>query len=422
MPKGLLTGKRLALVALGVVIALGLVRAFRPMAVLVDTTVVERGPLLVTADDDGRTRVRERYVISAPVDGRLLRTVLDPGDAVFAGETVVAEFAPVAPHLLDARSRAEAEARVQRAEAALLEARARRDQAEADLAFAGTELERARELAESGAGSEEALDRAKHDERRARAGLDAAEFAVQVGAYELELARASLVEPPAEALEPERAGGRTLDGGPVAEGLVPLRSPIDGVVLRVFEESARPLTVGTPILEVGNVGALEIVADFLSQDAVRIRPGMRVVVEGYGAELEGSAQLEGVVRVVEPGGFTKVSALGVEEQRVNVVVDLVEAGPDDVDRASLGDGYRVEVRVVLWEAGDVLVVPTGALFQEDGGWFVFVVDGDRAVERAVELGRRNGLEAEVQGGLTAGERVVLYPNELIEDGVRIEGR
>jgi HlyD family secretion protein len=403
--------------ALLAAVVLALVRAYRGSPVLVDTSVVARGPLQVTVDDDGRTRVRDAYTISAPIAGRLVRVALDPGDQVLAGETVVAEFQPVDPGLLDARSKAEAEARLGRAEAAVKEAEAREGQADADLAYAEAELARVRELHSQGLESRDTLDQAQRNEQRLREGRRAAEFGRQVARYELELARASLIEDRPAELSPEDG----VTPMPVNDGRMMMRSPIDGSVLRVFERSSRPLTVGAPILEVGSTSALEIVAEYLSQDAVKIRPGMRVLIEGWGGELpDGSDRtLEGVVRLVEPAGFTKVSALGVEEQRVNVIVDPTG---DPQAWSSLGDGYRVELRIVLLETDDVLVVPTGALFREGGDWAVFAVEGEVAVKRKVQIGNRNGLEAEVTGGLAEGERVVLYPSELVGDGTRVEAR
>ena len=412
--------KRAFWIAAGVALVFLAARAFRRMPILVDTAVVARGTLRVTADDDGRTRVRERYTISAPIGGRLLRTALRAGDSVRAGETVVAEFAPTSPELLDARTRAEAQARLRRAEAAGLEADARREQAEADIVYAAAELERMQDLAAGGIESREALDRALRDERRAASGLRAAEFAVQVAQYELELARASFVESDPVELASDGAVDPRLQRN--AAGALPLHSPIQGRVLRVFEESARTLTAGTPILEVGNTAALEIVADYLSQDAVKVRPGMRVRIEGWGGE-EAPGQertLEGSVRVVEPGGFTKISALGVEEQRVNVIVDPVS--DEDGAWTMLGDGYRVELRIVLWEEGDVLIVPTGALFREGEQWYVFAVQDEAARRREVTLGQRNGLEAQVLSGLAEDDRVVLYPSELVGEGARLEVR
>jgi HlyD family secretion protein len=397
---------------------LALARAFAPDPVLVDTALAGRGALSVTLDDDGRTRVRERYTVSAPIQGRLLRAALDPGDAVRAGETVVAEFAPVASTLLDARSRAEAQARILRAQARLREAEALRKQAEADLEFASAELARVRELREREIQPLAAVEKAEREERRATEGLRASSSGVQVARFELELARASLGEVPGKQQEGATAG---------KDGTLELRSPIDGIVLRIHEESARTLPAGAPILEVGNTRALEVVADYLSQDAVKIQPGMPAWIVGWGGEEETGEErtLRARVRVVEPAGFTKVSALGVEEQRVNVILDPVlldPEGPDAQAWSALGDGYRVEVRIELWQQEAVLRVPTGALFRDGESWAAFVVDGDRALLRRVQLGRQNGLEAQVLSGLAEGERVILYPTELVREGTRVEPR
>jgi HlyD family secretion protein len=390
---------------------LGLVRAFAPEPVLVDTGLVARKTLSVTLDDDGRTRVRERYTVSAPIQGRLLRTTLDPGDPVRAAETVVAEFAPMTPTLLDARSRAEAQARVLRAEARLREAQALREQAEADLKFTKAELARVQELRERDIQPLAAVERAERENRRASEGLRASSFGVQVARFELEQARASLGEGPAAQTEPSAR----------KDGTLALRSPIDGIVLRIHEESSRTLNAGEPILEVGNTRLLEVVADYLSQDGVKIQPGMPALIVGWGGETQAGEEriLHALVRRVEPAGFTKVSALGVEEQRVNVVLD-----PDGDSEAwsALGDGYRVEVRVVLWEQSNVLCVPAGALFRDGESWAAFVVDDERAVLRRLELGRQNGLDAEVVSGLVEGDRVVLYPTELVRDGTAVEPR
>lgn len=407
----------------GIGLVFVLVRAFDPTPVPVDVGMVRRGTLRVTVDDDGRTRVRERYTIAAPIEGRLLRTALDPGDEVRARDTVVAEFAPVAPSFLDERSRAEAAARLSRAEAAVGEAAARAQQAEADLELAVVELERARELAQRDMSARADLDVAERNERRAHEGLRAARFGVEVAGFELALARASLDEPHAEGAEDPAVGQseNASNGDRVVERRLRLRSPIDGRVLRVFEESARALPAGSPLLEVGNTARLEIVADYLTQDAVKVEPGMGVLVEGWGGEQPsgGEQVLEGSVRVVEPGGFTKVSALGVEEQRVNIIVDPVG---DAAAWSAFGDGYRVELRIVLWEHDDVLTVPTGALFRRGDAWSAFVVEDGVAHERTVELGRRSALEAEVVSGLEAGARVVLYPSALIAEGMPVEAR
>ncbi len=380
------------------------VRAFESQPVLVDIATVERGDLVVTVDDDGRTRLRERFVISAPCDGQLLRTPLKAGAAVSANETELAEFQPRVPELLDARARAAANARVERAAAALEQAKAAHAQSEAQLRYATADLLRRNELMKTGSETAHEKDRAERDERLATAGLRSAEYAVVVAEHELGLARAGLVEDVDEQREPTR-----------------LYSPIDGDVIQVFEESARTISAGTPILEIGNASAIEVVADFLSQDAVKIRPGMRVMVEGWGGDGPGAEEqvLRAHVRLLEPGGFTKISALGVEEQRVNVIID--PSAPTAGWR-QLQDGYRVELRVVIREQKDVLLVPVGALFREKDDWAVFVVTQGHAEKRTVSLGTHNGLHAEVLGGLASDEQVVLYPSALIADGVAIEAR
>ncbi|MEM7205696.1 MAG: HlyD family efflux transporter periplasmic adaptor subunit [Planctomycetota bacterium] len=405
-------------IAVGAAAVFAVVRAFQPVPVLVDVATIERGVLRVTVDDDGRTRVRERYTISAPIPGRLLRTALNPGDAVQGQATVVAEFEPTPAELLDARSRAEARATLSRSLAAVRQAQARRAQAEAEVSLTSAALERAQQLRQRDDSSARALDLAERDERLAREGVRAAEFAEQVAQFEVELARASLREAVPADLRQGEADDPEIETVPTR---LQLTSPIDGVVLRVFEESARTLAAGAPILEVGAVGKLEVVADFLSQDAVRVRAGMPALIAGWGRSLgdEDEAELRGRVRVVEPGGFTKVSALGVEEQRVNVVIDPADDAPA---WRGLGDGYRVEVSVVLSEQADVALVPTGALFRQGADWAVFVVEEGRAALRSVTIGRRNGLQAEVATGLRAGDRVVLYPSDLIANGTRIAAR
>ncbi len=414
------------LVVLGAV-AFGLWRGFQPQPVLVDAAGVRRGALAITADDDGRTRVRDRYTISAPVRGRLLRPPLEAGDTVRARETLVAEFAPIAADPLDARARAEAVARERRAQAALRQARAELAQAAAQEEYASAELRRAEELRARDNAPPRALDAAVRDARQAREAVRAAEFRVAVAEYELELANATLRVRAADqdglpaAVAPSDAGGRT---DAEHDGVLRLRSPIDGAVLRVFEESARTMPAGTAILDVGDVAELEIVADFLSQQAVKMRPGMPVEVHGFGGETEAGAArvLGGRVRRIEPGGFTRVSALGIEEQRVNVIVD---PDPEQVAAgawARLGDGYRVEVRVELWRGDDLLLVPAGALFRWRDQWAVFVVRGEVAERVIVQLGRRGPLESEVRDGLVESDEVVLYPTEMLVDGGLVKKR
>ena len=372
---------------------------FRPQPLPVDLAEVERGPLRVTLDEEGETRVRDRYVVSAPLAGRVLRIELEPGDAVQAETTVLATFQPSTPILLDARSRAESEARTKAARSALGQAKAERDRAQAELRFAESEHERAKRLAESEIISQEALETARLRWETAVEGLEASGHAVESAEHELDRARASLLEV------------RSLESGAGGDPIA-LYSPIDGVVLRRLRESEAVVPAGEPLLEVGDPVDLEIVSDLLSNDAVRVRPGQPVVLEHWG----GDESLHGQVRRVEPSGFTKISALGVEEQRVNVVIDFTD--PETAWQA-LGDGYRVEVRIVVWESDDVIKVPGNSLFRSGDGWAVFVVEAGTARLRPVSLGPRNGLEASIEEGLAVGEAVIVHPGDDVTDGVAV---
>jgi HlyD family secretion protein len=371
-----------------------------PEPVAVDLAKVGRGSLRVTLDHEGKTRVHDRFLISAPVQGRVLRIELRAGDPVEAGRTVLATFAPAAPVPLDLRSRAEARARVAAAVAAFARARAERDQAEAEAHLARTELERRGRLARDGIVAPQDLDVAESTARSREAALAAAESAASAARHDLEAAQASLLEPQAP-----RSGGVVLS----------LRSPVDGVVLRRLQESEAVVAAGEPLVEVADSSDLEVVSDYLSTDAVRIRPGMRVAIDRWG----GDAPLPGHVRRVEPSGFLKVSALGVEEQRVNVVIDF-----DDRKAASsvLGDGYRVETEVVTWEGEAVLQVPTGALFRNGDDWAVFRFAGGRARLSPVRIGHRGALDVEVESGLREGEVVIEHPSESVSDAVRVRDR
>jgi len=390
----------------GALLLLILAWAFWPRREPTDIAIVERAPLLVTLDEEGETRVRDRFVVSAPLAGRVLRIELEPGDPVDADKTVLAIFQPQAPTLLDARSRAEAEAAVRAARASLETARAERNRTQAELEFAEAEVERIRRLAGEEIVSETELDSAELAARSGAEALEAAEFATQTAHYQLEVARARLLE----GSTPTGNPGREEMGSPIS-----LRSPVDGVVLRRMRESEAVVATGEPLLEVGEPEDLEIVADYLSADAVKIHPGDRVLIEEWG----GDRPLEGRVRRVEPSGFMKISALGVEEQRVNVVVDFNDPPQD---RKGLADGFRVELQVVLWEGQDVLQVPTGSLFRDGDGWAVFAVDNGRARLRQVEIGRQGGLFAEVLSGLEEGDRVIVHPGDSIAEGLRVESR
>jgi HlyD family secretion protein len=388
-----------ALLALAAV----LVFAFWPRPVPVELVHVGRGPLRVTVDEDGRTRIRERYVVSAPLSGQLRRIELHAGDAVAAGRTVVASVDPVEPGLIDARTRAQLEARLRAAAAQLDLAGPRVERARAAHELAQLDLTRTVTLADQRAVARQELDRAREVARAAAEDLRAAEYARQIAGFELEQTRAALA--------------RSAPGGPPADcaGEWRIVSPIDGYVLRVWNEDAGFVPPGTRLLELGDPTDLEVEIDVLSSDAVRIRPGARVLFEHWG----GDTPLEGRVRVVEPAGFLKISALGVEEQRVNVIADFTTP---PAQRRALGDAYRVEARIVVREADDVLKVPVGALFRSRGAWAVFTLRGGRARLVPVEIGPGNGRETEIRRGLAEGVDVIVHASDKVDDGVAVTRR
>lgn len=387
------------LIILAAVIA-ALVYGFMPGPVPVDVTAVLRGPLRVTVVEEGKTRVIDRFVVSAPVAGFARRIALDVGDAVGKGQKLV-DLEPRRSEGLDPRARAEAKARVAAADAALSAAREDARAAKADAGVARSELERMRRLHREGYAAEEKLDRAVAEARRAGATLRSAEFAVKVARFELDGARTAL----------KFSGGKAGS----FDGLLAVKAPVEGRVLKVLHKSEGVVNSGDALIEIGDPSALEVEVDVLSADAVRIKPGTRVLFERWG----GDAELEGRVRVVEPAGFTKVSALGVEEQRVLVIADITSAPGM---WASLGDGYRVEAGFILWEAEDVLQVPSSALFRYGDGFAVFAVQGGKAVRREVVLGHGNGLRAEVVSGLASGTLIITHPDDSIEDGTNVRTR
>lgn len=388
---------------LALALALVLAWLFRPAAVPVDLVAVDRGPLAVSVSDEGETRVRDMYVVSSPVPGRMRRIELEVGDAVEANETLVARIEPSDPSILDVRSAAEARANVDAAAAARIHAEAQVRRVQAELDFARAEYERIRALARSHTVSENELDSAQRRARTAEAALAEAQAERKVRESEYQVARARLLAPGAARQ-------------PVADcDCVSVYSPVSGRVLRIVTESEGVVASGTPLVEIGNPDLLEVVVDLLSADAVRVQAGQRVIIDAWG----GDQPLDGVVQRVEPFGFTKVSALGIEEQRVNVVIDIT-APRERWER--LGHGYRVEPRIVLWESSDVLRVPLSALFRQGDQWAVFVERDGRAELREVEIGQDNGLQAEVRAGLDAGERVVLHPADRVSPGVRLAER
>ncbi|HEX9671117.1 MAG TPA: efflux RND transporter periplasmic adaptor subunit [Thermoanaerobaculia bacterium] len=364
--------------------------ALRPRPIAVDTARAARGPLRVTIDEDGETRIHDRYVVGAPVAGRLERITLHAGDAVERGEVVARlEALP-----LDRRSRLQAEARLAAAEAERREAEAVVRRQRAAVEQARRTLARLERLAAEQVVAADAVEAARTAVGTAASDLEAARHHARAAAFEATNARAALLD--AEGVE--------------GAGTVPILAPVAGRVLRLCEECDKVVAAGTPLLELGDPADLEVVVDVLSSDAVAIRPGAPMLLAAGG---EGAGRWQARVRTVEPSGFTKVSPLGVEEQRVNVIGTLLEPP------GALGDRFRVEARIVLWEGAGVLKVPAGALFREGDGWAVFVVEEGRARRRTVRLGHRNPDEAEVAEGLRLGETVVVHPSDAVRDGARV---
>jgi HlyD family secretion protein len=385
--------KNKKLIASVLVVAAIAAVAMWPEAMEVTVVRAGRGPMQVTVDEDGETRVRDRFRVTAPVSGRVQRIEIEPGDTVVAGKTVLSRITPAESPLLDARTRGELQAAVEAATAAVGQARAERQRAATALERARSTLRRQQELMKAGAVSSDDLESAETALASAEDGLRAAEFTERRAESELQLARARLSAP--------SASGRSVD----------VLSPVNGTVLRRLRESEGVVPVGEPLLEIGEPGRMEIVADLLSTDAVRVSPGAEVLIEQWG----GGHTLHGRVRRVEPSGFMKVSALGVEEQRVNVVIDFA----NHAEAVRLGDGYRVEVRIVLWQESDVLKVPVGALFRQGDGWAVFVVEDERVRLQTVQLGQRNENEGQIVSGLEAGATIVLHPPDTLTDGTRV---
>jgi HlyD family secretion protein len=383
----------LALAMVGTLVVM-MVLALMPKPVAVDVAVAEKGALSVSVDEDGTTRVKDRYMVSAPLTGSLARLELDPGDTVKQGE-LVARLVPLAPPLLDERSKKSAEARVA---AALRQATSQVQRAKANQDFVKKDIERQRELADKGIAARESVDRAVLAERTANADFESSKFGAKVADYEVEVARAAL----------GRLGRKVKPG---SEEQLLVVSPVAGRVLKVLHKSEGVVQAGTPLVEVGDPAALEIVVDVLTSDAVHVRPGSEARITEWG----GSA-LAASVRVIEPSAFTRLSALGVEEQRVNVVLD--PKGPPQA-WANLGDGYRVKAEIVTHEKADALQVPASAVFRRDSGWAVFRVDGPLARLVPVQIGLRTQRRVEVTEGLEPGASVVLHPSDRIADGVKV---
>ncbi|HBM83086.1 MAG TPA: RND transporter [Halieaceae bacterium] len=392
--------------AAAVILALGF--AFWPRPTMVDMGEVTRGTMRVTINEEGRTRVHDAYVLSTPLTGRLQRVEVLPGDAVVHNQTIVAQMLPSNPESLNIRTREQARTEVTAAEAALRLARAELNKAVADSDLAKTDLQRIRRLRGEAMVSEADLDRAVREARTAEAQLATAEATIAMREAQLANARASLIS-----FHDENAPNNAVA---TARETIPLYAPASGRVLRVMQESETTLPAGTAILEIGNIeNDLEVVVELLSTDAVKVSPGDRVILEDWG----GPTTLNGVVDRVDPLGFTKFSALGVEEQRVNTIVRFTD--PAEA-RQALGHGYRVEVRIIIWEDNAALTVPASALFRSGTDWAVFKVSNGKTRLTQVTIGRNNGIVAEVVGGLEAGESIVLYPASELTDDTRVVQR
>ena len=389
------------LITLLTVAAIGVaIWSFTPSPIRVETAKVTRGPFVATIDEDGKARVRERYVVAAPLAGRSTRVELKAGDPVSAGDEIVSILPSPAP-FLDPRSRREAEERLGAAEAALERTKATVERTTAQLEQARRDLERTRTLVKRGVSTVQALERDELAQHVADRDLRAATFQNHAAVHEVEQAKALLALYDHNAEAPTESFGVT--------------APVSGVIIRVLQESETVVSPGTALVEIGDCCDLEIVVDVLSSDAVEIKPGDEVIIEDWG----GPKPLKGRVRKVEPGAFTKISTLGVEEQRVNIVIDVVSPREE---WAGLGDGYQIEARIAVFSVDDALIVPAGALFRTGKTWNTYVVREGRAELRPVELLRRSGGLAALTSGVAPGEEVIVYPSDSISPGVRVAPR
>ena len=381
----------------------GLYYTFREQAYFVDVASVEVGSLQVSIAEEGETRVRDIFELSSPLMGRVLRLEVEAGDDVIAAETIVAKIEPSDPAFLDIRSEEEARAGVKAAEALLTLAKAQLNEAESELEFAFSEMERSQRLVDRRLVSLRDLDQAKKNYKTKSSYLQTALASIKARESELAQAKARLVTP------------IDIQGSNEKCKCLSIFSPTTGKILRVLHESEGIIEPGDVLVEIGDISDLEIVVDFLSIDAVRIQPGQRVMIDEWG----GDSYLNGVVKNVEPFGYTKVSSLGIEEQRVDVIIDLID--PEE-QWTSLGHGYQVEARVILWQDDNILKLPITSLFRENTDWSVFVVEDGRAILKKVQLGKKNAFEAQVLSGLKKDEQVILHPSNQIKNGVLIDRR
>ena len=398
----ILTKRVIGALVAGLVVA-GAVWFAWPQPIAVDIATVVKGPMEVTVDDEGKTRVRHVYTVSAPLAGKVLRTSRQAGDQVIADETVVAVMQPTAPGFHDVRTHEELQAALAAAEAAVRFAEADMRRIEAALAFSRSEFKRAELLVRTDAISLKALDKAKFDVETNEAALASAKAQIEVRRHERASMAAKLNHP---------SGGSDLQSDPAC--CIQIRAPVTGRVLKLIQESETVVQAGAQLIDIGDPVDLEVVADLLSTDAVRIKQGAMVQIDGWG----GSA-IQGRVTRVDPAGFLKVSALGIEEQRVRVTMDFVDS-PESWSR--LGHDYRVIVHVTVWNSNNVLTIPVGALFRKGEDWAVFTVKDGRARVTSVKIRNRNNRIAEVSSGLSEGDRVVLHPSDRVKDGVTVAER
>lgn len=396
---------------LGILVVAGVLWFAWPRPVAVDIATVTKGPMQVTIDDEGKTRVRHVYTVSAPIAGRVLRIShpegkhamsLHVGDQVKADETVVAIMQPAIPGFIDVRSREELQAAVKAADAAVTLAEAEISRIEAAIAFSRDELKRAQALSRSGTIASRALEKAQLDVTTNEAALASARAQLAVRRSERISIAARLIDP----------ASVSAPSGPNC--CIEIRAPVTGRVLKIIQNSEAVVAAGSPLLEIGDPLDLEVVADLLSTDAVQIKPGSPVQIDGWGGP-----PIKGRVTRVDPAGFLKVSALGIEEQRVRTTIDFAEPSKA---WSRLGHDYRVIVHVTVWSAEDVLTVPVGALFRNSNDWAVYVVKDGRARTTIVKIGHRNAQMAEVVSGLSTGNRVVLHPSDRVRDGSAIAQR
>lgn len=384
---------------LAVLLVAALTYAFWPRAIPADFAHVTRGPLSVTIDEEGETRVKDMFIVSAPVSGELERITLEPGDHVMENETIIASINPTAPPVLDQRTEAQLRAAVGSAHAAISVAESDLERLLANYRLAKAESERGQLLFDKDVISKAALDRLNAETDTINAAVHAGEAALRMRRSELQMARSALM--------PSMSTSAN-------SGHVHVTPIVDGLVLKVIRESAGPVIQGAPLVEIGDPLEIEIVVDLLSEDAVAVSPGDQVIISGWGGD-----PLQGQVRIVEPYAFTKISALGIEEQRVNVIIDL-----EDMKAASnrLGHGYRVDIAVVVWFDDDVLSVPMTALFKQGSDWSTYVMREGRASLQILELGRMNGQRAQVLKGLSENDLVIEHPSNRIGEGVRVKDR